>query len=201
MVVACPACGGRGQVVKEFCEGCRGKGRVPRKRKIAVRIPPGIHDGQAVRVRGEGEPPPEGSGGGDAMRGDLHVVVRVQAHGRFRREGDHLVMEMPVSFAQAALGADVAIKTLDGEHAVTIPRGTQHGTLFRVDGAGLPDLRNGVRGDLVVVTTVEIPKKLTNEQEKHLRDYAATENLNVAAPKKGFFDSVRESLRGGGGKG
>ena len=197
MVVGCPACGGRGQVVKEFCDACRGKGRVPRKRKIAVRIPPGIHDGQAVRVRGEGEPPPpEASGGGEGLRGDLHVVVRVQAHGRLRREGDHLVMEMPVNFAQAALGAEVVIRTLAGEQTVTIPRGTQHGTLFRVDGAGLPDLRNGVRGDLVVVASVEIPKKLTNEQEKHLRDYAATENLNVAPPKKGFFDSVRETLRG-----
>jgi molecular chaperone DnaJ len=194
MVVGCPACGGRGQIVKEFCEGCRGKGRVPRKRKIAVRIPAGIHDGQAVRVRGEGEPPPPeamAAGAGEGMRGDLHVVVRVQPHARFKREGDHLVMEMPISFAQAALGADVVIKTLDAEHTVTVPRATQHGALFRVDGAGLPDLRNGVRGDLVAITMVEIPKKLAPEQEKLLRDYAATENLSVAQPKKGFWETLR----------
>lgn len=199
MVVACPACAGRGQVVKEFCDGCRGKGRVPKKRTIAVRIPAGIHDGQAVRVRGEGEPPPpEASSGGQGLRGDLHVVVRVQEHKRFKREGDHLVLEMPISFAQAAIGADIEVPTLDGKHTVTVPRGTQHAALFRVDDAGLPDLRNGARGDLVVVATIDIPRKLTPEQEKLLRDYAATENMNVAAPKKGFFDSVRESLRGKG---
>jgi molecular chaperone DnaJ len=197
MVVACPACAGRGQVVKEFCEGCRGKGRVPKKRKIAVRIPAGIHDGQAVRVRGEGEPPPpEASSGGEGMRGDLHVVVRVQEHQRFKREGNHLVMEMPISFAQAALGADIEVPTLDGKHTVTVGRGTQHAALFRVNGAGLPDLRTEQRGDLVVVATIDIPRKLTPEQEKHLRDYAATENINVAPPKKGFFDSMRETLRG-----
>ena len=186
-------------MVKEFCDGCRGKGRVPKKRRIAVRIPAGIHDGQAVRVRGEGEPPPpEASSGGEGMRGDLHVVVRVQEHDRFKREGDHLVMEMPVSFAQAAIGADVEVKTLDGTHTITIPRGTQHAALFRVSEHGLPDLRSNQRGDLVVVATIQIPKKLTNEQEKMLRDYAATENLSVAPPKKGFFDSVKESLRGKG---
>lgn len=199
MVVACPACAGRGQVVKEFCDGCRGKGRVPKKRTIAVRIPAGIHDGQAVRVRGEGEPPPaEASSNGQGVRGDLHVVVRVQEHKRFKREGDHLVLEMPISFAQAAIGADIEVPTLDGKHTVTVPRGTQHAALFRVDDAGMPDLRSGARGDLVVVTTIEIPRKMTPEQEKLLRDYAATENMNVAAPKKGFFDSVRESLRGKG---
>ncbi len=199
MVVACPACAGRGQVVKEFCDGCRGKGRVPKKRTIAVRIPAGIHDGQAVRVRGEGEPPPaEASSNGQGVRGDLHVVVRVHEHNRFKREGDHLVLEMPISFAQAAIGADIEVPTLDGKHTVNVPRGTQHAALFRVDDAGLPDLRSGARGDLVVVTTIEIPRKMTPEQEKLLRDYAATENMNVAAPKKGFFDSVRESLRGKG---
>ena len=185
--------------MKEFCEGCRGKGRVPKKRTIAVRIPAGIHDGQAVRVRGEGEPPPaEASSNGQGVRGDLHVVVRVQEHKRFKREGDHLVLEVPISFAQAAIGADIEVPTLDGKHTVTVPRGTQHAALFRVDDAGLPDLRSGARGDLVVVTTIEIPRKMTPEQEKLLRDYAATENMNVAAPKKGFFDSVRESLRGKG---
>lgn len=197
MVVNCPACGGRGQVVKEFCDGCRGKGRVPKKRRISVRIPPGIQDGQAVRVRGEGEPPPpEVSSAGEGVRGDLHVVVRVQEHSRFRREGDHLVLELPISFAQAALGADIEIQTLDAKTTVNVPRGTQHGALFRVEGAGLPDLRSGRRGQLVAVALIDIPKKLTNEQEKLLRDFAATENMNVAAPRKGFFDSVKETFRG-----
>jgi molecular chaperone DnaJ len=199
MVTACPACAGRGQVIKEFCDACRGKGRVPKKRRIGVRVPAGIHDGQAVRVRGEGEPPPpEVSSAGEGMRGDLHVVVRVQEHERFRREGDHLVLEQPVAFAQAALGAEVEVPTLEGASKVTLPRGTQHGTLFRVEGAGLPDLRSGRRGDLVVVAAIEVPRKLTPEQEKILRDYAAAEGRSVAPPRKGFFDSVKDKL---GGKG
>ena len=202
MVTACPACSGRGNVVKEFCDGCRGKGRVPKKRKIGVRVPPGISDGQAVRVRGEGEPPPpEVSPAGDGLRGDLHVVVRVEQHEKFKREGDHLVMFLPLSFAQAALGAEVEVQGIDAKHKVTIPRGTQHDTLFRVPGAGLPDLRTNRRGELVVVGRIAIPTKLSTEQEKLLRDYAATEGGNVAAPKKGFFDSVKESLKGGGGGG
>jgi molecular chaperone DnaJ len=197
MVTACPACAGRGQVVKEFCDACRGKGRVPKKRKIGVRVPPGISDGQAVRVRGEGEPPPpEASASGEGVRGDLHVVVRVQEDKRFRREGEHLIMEAPMTFAQAALGAEIEVQGLDAKHTVTIPRGTQHESVFRVDGAGLPDLRSQQRGDLIVVTKIEIPTKITAQQEKLLRDFAATEGKNVAAPKKGFLDSIRDSLKG-----
>src|SRR5262245_14121280 len=102
MVTACPACGGRGQVVREFCDDCRGKGRVPRKRGLSVRMPAGIQDGQAVRVQGEGEPPaPDASPAGEGIRGDLHVVARVKEHAVFAREGDHLLLEMPISFTQA----------------------------------------------------------------------------------------------------
>jgi molecular chaperone DnaJ len=197
MVTACPACAGRGQVVREFCDACRGKGRVPRKRKIAVRIPAGISDGQAVRVRGEGEPPPpEASAAGDGVRGDLHVVVRVKDDPAFQREDDHLITRAPLSFAQAALGADIQVNGLDAQHTVNIPRGTQHQTLFRVPGAGLPDLRSGRRGDLVVVAQLVVPTKLTPQQEKILRELAATEAHPVAAPKKGFLDSIRDSLNG-----
>ncbi|MBY0310850.1 MAG: molecular chaperone DnaJ [Phycisphaerales bacterium] len=197
MVTACPACAGRGKVVKEFCESCRGKGRQPKKRRIAVRIPAGIQDGQAVRVRGEGEPPPpEMSSAGEGMRGDLHVVVRVQDHPRLKRDGDHLVLLQPVAFVQAALGVELQIDGLDAKQTVQIPRGTQHGAHFRIDGAGLPDLRSGRRGDLVVVAMIEVPKKLSHEQEKLLRDLAATDNTAVTAPKKGFFEQVKETLRG-----
>jgi molecular chaperone DnaJ len=198
MVTACPACGGRGQVIKEFCSDCRGKGRTPKPRKLAVRIPPGIHDGQAVRVRGEGEPPGiEESAQGQGPRGDLHVVVRVKRHQLFEREGNHLIMHMPISFTKAALGAEVQVPTLDGGRTnIVIPRGTQHGALFKVDGQGLPDLRGGGRGDLAVVVRLEIPRKLTAAQEKLLREFAAGENEHVMPESQSFWKKITDVFKG-----
>jgi molecular chaperone DnaJ len=197
MVTTCPACAGRGQVVKELCESCRGKGRVPRKRKLVVKIPPGISDGQAVRVSGEGEPPPpELSPGGEGQRGDLHVVTRVKEHEMFAREGDHLLLEVPIGFTQAALGAEIDVPSLEGTEKVKIPRGTQYGALFRVTGKGLPNLRSGRRGDLVVVTKIEIPKRLSTKQEKLLRDFAETEDTTVLPESQGFLKKVRDLLAG-----
>ncbi|MBX3402024.1 MAG: molecular chaperone DnaJ [Phycisphaeraceae bacterium] len=193
MVTNCPACGGRGQVVKEFCEACRGKGRQPKKRTLSVRIPPGVSDGQAVRIRGEGEPAP--TVGGEGVRGDLHVVVRVQDHPLFKREGDHLIMEMPIGFTQAALGAELEVTTLDGKQKLTIARGTQHGSILRVQEAGLPSLRTGRRGDLLVVTKIEIPRKMTAQQEKLLREFAATENHDVLPESQGFWKKMKDALR------
>ncbi|MCC6321515.1 MAG: molecular chaperone DnaJ [Phycisphaerales bacterium] len=197
MVVGCPSCAGRGKVIKEFCEGCRGKGRVPKKRKLSVRIPAGIGDGQAVRVRGEGEPPPiEVSANGEGMRGDLHVVVRIEDHEAFQREGEHLLMELPISFAQAALGSEVDVPSLDGPKKLTVPRGTQHGTPFKMPGLGLPRLQSPSRGDLVVVVNVEIPKKLTPPQEKLLRDYAAGDGTSVLPEEQGFWKNIKDKLKG-----
>jgi molecular chaperone DnaJ len=193
MVTTCPACGGRGQIVKDLCDACRGKGRVPRSRKLSVKIPPGISDGQAVRIQGEGEPPPqELSPTGEGIRGDLHVVVRIKEHEMFAREGDHLLLEMPIAFTQAALGAEVQIPTLNGQEPLKIPRGTQHGALFRISGQGLPNLRTGRRGDLVVVTKLEIPRNLTSKQEKLLREFAETENLEVMPESQGFLKKMKD---------
>ena len=222
MVTACPACGGRGQVIKDFCPDCRAKGRVPKKRSLSVRIPPGISDGQVVRVRGEGEPPPaEESRDGSGVRGDLHVVVRVRKHDLFEREGDHLILHMPISFTKAVLGAEVEVPTIEGaagekspppdkpapmggapksdtpakgREKLTIPRGTQHGAMFRISGKGMPDLRNGRRGDMVVIVRLEIPKKLTSSQEKLLREYAASENENVMPESQSFWKKIKDSL-------
>lgn len=196
MEAVCPTCGGRGQVVKEFCDACRGKGRVPRKRSLSVKIPAGISDGQAVRVRGEGEPPAmEDSPSGDGVRGDLHVVVRVRRHDLFQREGEHLVMDMPLSFTKAALGAEVEVPTIDGKRAtLKIPKGTQFGTMFRLSGQGMPSLRTGQRGDMLVVAKVEIPKKLSSAQEKLLRDFAASENETVMPESQGFWKKIKDVL-------
>ncbi|MFN0011363.1 MAG: molecular chaperone DnaJ [Phycisphaerales bacterium] len=196
MVTACPACGGRGQIIKEFCPDCRGKGRTPKKRSLSVRIPPGISDGQVVRVRGEGEPPPpEESRDGSGVRGDLHVVVRVKKHDLYEREGEHLVLHMPVSFTKAVLGAEVEVPTIDGgREKLTIPRGTQHGAMFRIGGKGMPDLRGGRRGDMAVVVRLEIPKKLNSAQEKLLREYAASENENVMPETQSFWKKIKDVL-------
>ncbi len=197
MVTACPACRGTGSIVKEKCGSCAGRGRQPRKRQLTVKIPAGIREGQAVRVQGEGEPPPrELSPSGEGVRGDLHVVVKVEEHDLFVREGDHLLMEMPIGFTQAALGAEVEVPTLDGRHALKIPKATQHGAMFRVQGQGLPNLRSGTRGDLVVVTKIEIPKKLTKKQEQLLRDFAETEDHAVLPESHGFWKKITDLLGG-----
>ena len=194
MVTTCPTCGGAGKVVSEPCKECRGSGRKPKRRVLSVKIPPGIHDGQAVRVPAEGEP---GLNGGP--RGDLHVVVRVQEHDLFERQDDHLVMKMPISFTQAALGAKVKIPTLDaGDGAasaeMTIKPGTQHGDVIRIEGQGLPNLRGGRRGDLAAVLVIEVPKKLTEEQEHLLREFAKTEDADVLPETQGFWDKIKQVL-------
>ncbi len=195
IVTACPACAGRGVVVTDFCPTCRGKGRMPKQRALSVRIPAGIHDGQAVRVRGEGEPPAlEAAANGSGVRGDLHVVVRVKPHDLFRREGDHLVLEMPISFTQAALGANVEVPTLEGSEQLTIPRATQHGKVFKVPGKGMPVLGAQRRGDLVIVTKIEIPKKMSQEQERLLREFAKTENHDVLPESQGFWKKIKDVL-------
>jgi len=197
MVTACPSCSGRGQVIKDFCPDCRGKGRVPKGRKLAVRIPAGISDGQAVRVRAEGEPPPiEEAVGAMEMRGDLHVVVRVKKHKLFDREDNHLILQMPISFTKAALGAEVEVPTIDGgREKLVIPRGTQHGDIFKLPGKGLPDLRTGSRGELAILTRIEIPRKLTNAQEKLLREFAGGENEKVMPESHGFFENVSKFFK------
>lgn len=195
MVTTCPACAGRGKVIREVCETCRGKGRVPRKRKLAVKVPPGIAEGQAVRVQGEGEPPPpEVSPGGEGVRGDLHVVIRVKDHPIFHRDGDNLVLEMPIGFTQAALGAEISVPTLDGGHTLVVPKGTQHGKVIVVPGKGLPSLRTGRRGDLLVGILIEIPRRLSAAQEKLLRQFAETEDEKVLPESQGFMRKIRDWL-------
>lgn len=196
MVTACPACRGRGTVITDLCETCRGKGRVPRKRTITVKIPAGISEGQAVRVAGEGEPPGEPGYPGEGRRGDLHVVIRVEPHEMFERQGDHLVVNVPIGFTQAALGAEIEVPGLDGNHTLTVPRGTQHGAVFRISGKGLPNLRTGRRGDIVVIVSIEIPRRLSAKQEKLLREFAETVDEKVLPESQGFLKRIRDMLGG-----
>lgn len=191
MITTCPSCMGQGAVVDEACPQCDGAGRTPKKRELVVKIPAGIHDGQAVRVRGEGEP---GENGGP--RGDLHVYVRVKEHEFFQRDENNLVMQLPVSFAQAALGADVEVPTLFGKSSIRVPAGTPYGHVLRVRGMGLPDLRGGPSGDLLVQVLIEVPRKLNKRQEQLLREYAETEQQNVLPAQKSFLEKLKGYLVG-----
>ena len=196
MQTACPHCQGRGTVITEKCDTCSGKGRVPKQRTLTVKIPAGIKDGQAVRIQGEGEPPsPEQSPDGQGVRGDLHVVVRVREHDLFERNNDDLVVEMPVSFTQAALGAHVEVPTLEEKASIMIPKGTQHGKILKINGAGLPNLRSGRRGDIVLIAQVVIPKKLSDKQEQLLREFAETEGEASVMPEHhGFWDRIKRII-------
>ncbi len=187
----CPTCHGRGATITKPCRVCRSSGRAPREVSLTVKIPPGIHDGQRVRVRGEGEPAAAGG-----ARGDLHCVVRIREHPFFVRDGDDLVCRLPISFTQAALGAQVDAPTLNGRTPLRIPPGTQYGAVFRLPDKGMPNLRSGRRGDEIVQVIIETPKKLTKGQEDLLRKFAATEDRDVLPESKGFFERMKEYLTG-----
>ena len=198
MVTTCPHCRGRGKIVVDKCSDCRGSGRVSVKRELAIKIPAGIHSGQAVRVASEGEPPPpELSPEGQGIRGDLHVVVRVQEHKHFERDGDDLLIALPTAFTQAALGAEVKVPTLTGAAQLDMPAGTQHGALFRVEGEGLPNLRSGRRGDLVVIIQLVVPRKLNESQRELLSEYAKSEKLEIKAQSPSLWAKIKDAVKGG----
>jgi molecular chaperone DnaJ len=185
MVSTCPQCRGQGQVITDPCKGCRGTGRIPKKRTIEVKIPAGVHEGQGIRIAGEGEP---GHRGGP--RGDLYCYVRLKPHPFLERNGDDLVVNIPIGFTQAALGATIDVPSLEGKRGLKVPPGTQHGDVFRIRNAGLPDLRSKQRGDELIQVSVEIPEKLTARQEDLLREFAKTEDKNVLPRTKGFLEKL-----------
>jgi molecular chaperone DnaJ len=189
MVSTCPQCQGTGQIVRNPCPLCRGSGRVPKKRTVTIKIPPGVHEGQGIRVGGEGEP---GRDGGP--NGDLYVYVRVKPHEFLERDGNNLVAVVPISVTQAALGATIDVPALDGTRQLKIPPGTQYGSVFRIRGQGLPDVRTGRTGDELVQVTIETPTNLNARQEELLREFAQTENKNVSPKSQSFFERLKRHL-------
>jgi molecular chaperone DnaJ len=163
----CPQCRGAGKIVTKPCQTCRGAGRVTKERKITVKIPPGIATGQQLRLQGEGE---GGAAGGPP--GHLYVVVHVQEHEFFRRDGNNLFCEIPVHFTTLALGGEIEVPTLDDRESVKIPEGTETGTTFRLRGHGMPDVNGRGRGDLFATVQVHTPKKLTRDQKHLLQELA-----------------------------
>jgi molecular chaperone DnaJ len=186
----CPTCGGMGTTIDHPCATCRGDGRVAGTRSIEVDVPAGIDDGQRLRLAGRGPAAPRG---GEA--GDLFVAVRVAPNSSFERRGDDLWHRLPVSIVQAALGARVDVETLDGSREVEVQSGTQPGARMRIAGLGVPSLRTGRRGDLVVEVDVRVPTNLTPEQAELLVQLAQLRGESVTAPHEGLFSRIRSAFR------
>ncbi len=180
-VTTCSACGGKGKIAKEPCSKCAGKGRVKKSRKIKVKIPAGIDNGQTISLSGQGNAGEQG-----APNGDLYVSVYVKPSSIFERNGYDVSYKMDISFAEAALGATVEVPTLDGKVKYEIPEGTQPGTVFRFKGKGIPYLKRSGRGDQYVMVNVVVPKKLSGKQKELLREFAGM--TNGKEKSKGFFD-------------
>ncbi|MBC7798281.1 MAG: molecular chaperone DnaJ [Pyrinomonadaceae bacterium] len=181
----CSTCQGKGQIIKTPCKNCRGAGRIEREKMLEVKIPAGVETGSRLQSRGEGE-----SGMNGGIKGDLFIVISVTEHERFERQGENLYTSEPISFTQAALGAEITVKTLDGEEKLKIPPGTQHGTIFRLRSQGMPTIGGRGKGDLFVAATVITPQKLTKEQRKALEQLALVEDLNFIR-EPSFMDKVR----------
>lgn len=186
-IAACPNCKGKGTLVKDPCPECSGSGRTRKKRVLTVHIPSGIHDGQVVRVRGEGEPGDDGT-----QRGDLHCYVRVAEHPFLQRSRDDLVCAVPIPYSLAALGGKIEVPTLEGTDEVDVPAGTQNGDTVKMKGRGLPSARSGRKGDQYVQVFIEVPRKVNDKQRKILQELAELEEANVAPQRKSFLDKLKD---------
>ncbi len=180
----CPNCRGTGKIIRTPCEECRGQGRIEKEKSLEIKIPAGVETGSRLRVSGEGE---AGVNGGPA--GDLFVVIHVKEHETFERQGANLYSAVPITFAQAALGAELQVKTLHGEEELKVPAGTQTGTVFRLKSHGMPTLGGRGKGDLFVAVTLITPKALNKEQRKILEQLAEIEDTDFNDAS--FIDKVR----------
>ena len=186
----CSACEGTGRRILTPCRDCRGDGRVLADRTIEVEVPAGVDDGQRLRLTGRGAAAPRGG-----QPGDLYVTIRVAPSKEFERQGEHLVRLQPISVAQAALGAVLAVPTLEGEHELIVPPGTQPGQVFRVKGAGIPSLRGRGRGDLMVRIEVEVPTKMSDDEAALFVRLAELRGEEVAPPEKGVLSKLRSAFQ------
>lgn len=191
-VAPCVRCAGEGRIVPNPCAKCRGSGREKAVRKISVKVPAGVDEGAQIRITNEGE---AGARGGES--GNLYVVLTVAEHAKFERVEDHILFELPINIAQAALGATVTIPTLDGDMQFDVPSGTQSGEDFVLRGKGVPHLRSTGRGDMVVRVTAVVPDDLTDDQRALLQQLADTMGTPVLPRKgKGFFERLRDAVAG-----
>ncbi len=186
-VRTCSRCHGSGKIITEPCTKCHGRGKVRVSKRRTIKVPAGIDNGQVLTIRGQGG---LGERGGPA--GDLLVVITVKPHKLFKRRDDNLYIEMPLTFTQAALGAELDVPTLDKPVKFKFPEGTQPGQMFTLKGQGVTHLRGGGKGDLYITAVVEIPKKLTSQQKELLRQFDGTTTSNQYEKKKSFMDRLRD---------
>ncbi|NWN94564.1 MAG: molecular chaperone DnaJ [Bacillus sp. (in: Bacteria)] len=187
----CHYCGGTGKIITDKCKTCGGTGKVKKRRKIHVKIPAGIDDGQQLRVAGQGEP---GINGGPA--GDLYIIFHVRPHELFERDGDDIYCEIPIAFTQAALGDEIEVPTLHGKVKLKIPAGTQSGTKFRLRGKGVPNVHGHGTGDQHVITRIVTPTKLTDRQKQLLREFAEVSGEVPDEQSSNFFDKMKRAFKG-----
>lgn len=190
-VRTCETCHGEGRIIKEPCPKCNGRGKTRSPKKISFNIPAGIDNGQAITLRGQGEP---GERGGQP--GDLYIRITVRPHKMFKRQDYDLYLDVPISFTQAALGGEIDVPTLGGTIKYSVPEGTQPGTMFRIKGQGIQNLRGVGKGDLFIKTNVEVPKKLTDKQKELLRQFEGTVTGKEYEEKKSFFDRMKDAFGG-----
>lgn len=183
----CDACKGTGKVIENPCRTCNGNGRVKKSRKIEINIPAGINDEQMLNVSGQGS---SGTNGGPA--GDVHVYVNVRPHQIFDRRGDDVWCELPITFAQAAMGAEVVVPTIDGKVSYNVHEGTQPGDVFKLKGKGIPHINGRGRGDQYVKVTIEVPKNLNSKQKDILKQFEGATTDKNYAKRKGFFDVIKK---------
>lgn len=186
----CPICRGAGEIQKDFCPKCQGRGIQEGKRKFQARIPAGVEDGTGIRHRGEGEP---GERGGP--QGDLYVFVHIKEDVRFKREGKDIIYTLTLSFPEMALGTEVLVPTLHGPESAHIPAGTQAGAIFRLKGKGMPQVNENIIGDQIIVVQIEIPKVLSEKQHQLILEYAKTSGIKIKEDK-GFFGRVKDAFGG-----
>jgi molecular chaperone DnaJ len=182
----CPACKGQGTVITDPCTSCSGTGRTKAKRELSVKIPPGIAEGNRVRIEDEGEPGDPG-----APRGDLYCFVHVEEHTFFERINDDLVCEVPVAFSMAALGAKIDVPTLNGTTVMTIPKGTQSGQIFRLREQGMPSVRGYEKGDILVRVQIETPAKISRGMGKVLKELGEIEEKELTPDRKKFQKKLK----------
>jgi molecular chaperone DnaJ len=184
----CSQCRGEGTIISDPCPKCQGQGRLRKQESLSVRIPPGVDNGSRLKLRGEGE---AGYGGGTP--GDLYVIIHVKEHSLFVRQENHIVIEVPISFPQAALGCDIEVPTLEGKVNLKVPSGTQSGKVLRLKGKGIIDLLGYGRGDQLIRVVVETPRSLTARQRELLEEFAKLDGKAVNHPlSKGFVDQIKK---------
>ncbi len=188
-IKTCDVCHGEGKVITDPCNKCGGKGKTRKSVKIKINVPAGIDDGQTISLRGEGE---QGLRGGPT--GDLYISIKVRPHPLFQRQGNDVICEMPITFTQAALGAELEVPTLDGKVKYSMPEATQTGTIFRIKGKGIPYLRGNGRGDQYVKVNIEVPKRLNERQKAILKEFSELSGDDVHEQRKSFFNKMKDVL-------